>query len=153
MIRDWKAPILATVGLVSLAIAIPIGVANAQGAATTTQGQRPPDQGGFQRAGQGGGAVAVPGGDMMMQRGMMGGGPATMVTDNQFLYVLQGNTLYKINKNNLEVIGQGMLPMPMPMGRGGFEGGPPGAPGVRAGGGGTPPPTSTRGGGEESKDE
>jgi hypothetical protein len=71
----------------------------------------------------------------MQRQMMMGGGPATMVTDNQFLYVLQGNTLYKINKNSLEVVGQGSLPMPMPMGRGGFEGGGPGgAPGVRGGG-------------------
>lgn len=143
MIRDWKAPILATIGLVSLAVAIPIGIANAQGAATVG-GQRPPDQGGPQRT-QGG--FATP--DMMpMQRQMMGGGgQATMVTDNQFLFILQGNTLYKVNKNNLEVIGQGMLPMPMGP-RGGFDGGAPGAPGVRSGGAGGAA-TSRGGGGED----
>jgi hypothetical protein len=71
--------------------------------------------------------------DMQQRMGMMGGGQATMVTDNAFLYILQGNTLYKVNKNNLEVIGQGQLPMPMRDPR--FEGGPqPGAPGVRGGG-------------------
>jgi hypothetical protein len=130
MIKDWKAPILATVGLASLAIAIPVGLANAQ--------VPPPGQGG--QRGQAGGEFQRPPGqpgnpDMqMMQRGMMGGGgQATMVTDNQFLFILQGNMLYKVNKNNLEVIGQGMLPMPQPMGRGGAGGG---APGTRGGGGG-----------------
>jgi hypothetical protein len=83
-----------------------------------------------------------------MQR--MGGGPATMVVDNAILYVLQGNQLYKVNKNTLEVVGQGMLPMPMDGGmRGGFGGGggvlPPAA-GTR--GGGEPPTAGVRGGGD-----
>jgi hypothetical protein len=137
MKTDWKAPILAALGLVALAVAIPMGVANAQ-----SDDQNPPQRG-DQRTQGGppqGGFQGQPGQDMrpdMMQRmGGMGGGPATMVTDNAFLYILQGNTLYKVNKNNLEVVGQGMLPMPGPR----FEGGPdrpgPGAPGVRGGGGG-----------------
>jgi hypothetical protein len=72
--------------------------------------------------------------DGMQRMGMMGGGPATMVTDNAFLFILQGNTLYKVNKNNLEVVGQGQLPMQGPR----FEGGPgaPGGAGPRTGGGG-----------------
>lgn len=141
MIRDWKAPILAVVGIASLAIAIPMGVANAQ-----VSDQQPPPtqqrgQGGLQRGDQGG--IAAPGGEMMQRQMMGGGGPATMVTDNQYLYVLQGNTLYKINKVNLEVLGQGQLPMPqMGRGGGGFEG----APGVRSGGGGA---TRAGGGGED----
>jgi hypothetical protein len=130
-----------------------MGIANAQ-----VNDQQPPPTRTQAQGGQGGATTTfertdrfqgVPSPDGGMQRQMMmGGGPATMVTDNQFLYVLQGNTLYKINKANLEVIGQGQLPMPMPMGRGGFEGGPGGpggAPGVRGGnrgGGGQniPPP-------------
>ncbi len=131
MITNWKAPILAVLGLTALAVAIPMGVANAQ------QNDPQTTQRGDQRA-QGGppnNFQGQPGQEMrpdMMQR-MGGGGQATMVTDNSFLFILQGNTIYKVNKNSLEVVGQGMLPNPGPR----FEGGPqPGAPGFRGGGGG-----------------
>lgn len=59
-------------------------------------GQGQPGQPGFQRPGGGGG---------------MGGG-AAMVEDANFLYVLQGNRLVKIQKSNLQVVGQGMIGMP-----------------------------------------
>jgi hypothetical protein len=111
MKTNWKAPILAGLGLVSLAIAIPIGVANAQQADQDPQqrGQGlPPVQGGPPQGGQFRGDMPpeMQRGDMMQRMGGMGGGPAAMVTDNAFLYILQGNQLYKVNKNNLEVVGQ-----------------------------------------------
>ena len=153
MIKDWKAPMLAFFGLASLAIAVPVGVAYAQqnDQRTGQAAVAPP-----QRVGQ----DARP--DMFrpdqapnMQRMQMGGGPATMVVDNQFLYILQGNQLFKVNKNNLEVVGQGMLPMPMPMMGGDPYQPMPGNPGFRRGGelppDGTvtsPPTARTRGGGE-----
>lgn len=147
MKTNWKAPILAGFGLVSLAVAIPMGVANAQQNDQAAGGQQrgqgaPPVQGQF----RGDLPPDMQRGDMMQRMGGMGGGPAAMVTDNAFLYILQGNQLYKVNKNNLEVVGQGMLPMPGPMGG-------PGAPGVRSGGPGAggPPRTSGGGGGEEAK--
>jgi hypothetical protein len=51
-----------------------------------------------------------------------------MVDDNFFLYVLQGNMIFKVNKSDLKITGQAMLGMP----------GGPGQPGFRPGGG--PPP-------------
>jgi hypothetical protein len=151
MITNWKAPILAVLGLTALAVAIPVGVARAQAQATdpqTTQraDQRtqvePPQR--FQ--GQPGQDMRP---DMMQRMGMMGGGPATMVTDNNFLFILQGNTIYKVNKNSLEVVGQGMLPMPGPR----FEGvGPqPGAPGFRGGAAGGGAARATTGGDPTAK--
>jgi hypothetical protein len=148
MKTNWKAPILAGLGLVSLAVAIPMGVANAQQADQDPQqrGQGlPPVQGGPpQGQFRGDMPPEMQRGDMMQRMGGMGGGPAAMVTDNAFLYILQGNNLYKVNKNNLEVIGQGMLPMPGPMGG---PGGGPGAPGVRSGGAGGGGATRAGGGG------
>lgn len=154
MKTNWKAPILAGLGLVSLSIAIPMGVARAQQGDPDPQqrgGGAPPVQGGPPQGGQFRGDMPpeMQRGDMMQRMGGMGGGPAAMVTDNAFLYILQGNQLYKVNKNNLEVVGQGMLPMPMPMGGPGG----PGAPGVRSGGPGAggPPRTGGGGGGGEAK--
>ena len=160
MSTNWKAPVLAFLGLAALAVAVPVSVANAQEKAQNTQdiqqtgqtttGQRTQrtvqdyyqDPARFQQRGQGAGQdfrqgqpPQQGGPDMMMQRGMMGMGPATMVVDNQFLYILQGNQIYKVNKNTLEVVATGMLPMPMP-GQPRFGGGPDGAPGVRGGGAG-----------------
>jgi hypothetical protein len=154
MIKDWKAPMLAFFGLASLAIAVPVGVAYAQQSDQRTgQVQNAPPQ----RAGQETRPDVIRR-DQAPNMQRMGGGPATMVVDNAFLYVLQGNQLYKVNKNTLEVVGHGMLPMPMPMGGDQFA--PmPGGPGIRrggdlpptagaGGGGGLPPTTGTRGGGD-----
>ena len=135
MKTDLKAPILAGLGLVSLAIAIPMGVASAQQGDQRVEqrNQTGPPQNfqGDQRVEQRPDRPGLPGQDMMPRMGMMGGG-AVMESDSAFLYILQGNMLFKVSKNNLEVVGHGSLPMH------GGPGGPggPGAPGVRGGGGG-----------------
>jgi hypothetical protein len=63
-----------------------------------------------------------------MMRGA-GMGASTMVDDDSSLYVLQGNRLFKINKSDLRVVKEGMLPGQPPMARPGdqqgFSGGAP----------------------------
>lgn len=146
MNKNLRAPILATLGIASLAVAIPLSIANAQDQQPRPerlQRQGAPDQ--FQgRPGQGGFGQGEPGGPGMMMRGGMGGSPV-MIDDQQNLYVLAGNRLFKVSKANLDVVAEGMLPMgPQPGGPGGFEpGGPPpveGQPGIRQ---------QRRGGGED----
>lgn len=140
MKNNLKAPLLAVLGLASLAVAVPMGVAYAQ-----DQGQRPPVQR-DQRGQLAPPAMQREQMDMMQRMGP--GGGATMAVDQQFLYILMGNRLFKVNKNTLEVVGQGMLPMGGPGGPGGFGGQevapPQGGAGIRRGGGG--------GGGGETAD-
>lgn len=86
------------------------------------QGNPPQQGGGFQQgipgqggpgAGPRGGFQGPPqGGGMMMGMGGMGGGQATMVVDGNSLYILQGNMLYKVNKDTLKVVATGELPRP-----------------------------------------
>ncbi|MEX2244978.1 MAG: hypothetical protein WD716_14170 [Fimbriimonadaceae bacterium] len=129
---------LAFFGLASLAIAVPVGVAYAQQSDQRTgQVQSLPPQ----RAGQET-RPDVLRRDQAPTTMRMGGGPATMVVDNAFLYVLQGNHLYRVNKNTLEVVGQGMLPMQM-----GYDPLAPSTAGPRRGGG-EPPTAGVRGGGD-----
>lgn len=126
MKNSLKAPILATFGIASLAVAIPLSVANAQ--------DQPPRQERLQRRGDAApeGQQGGPGG-MMMRMG--GGGAPVMIDDAQNLYILAGNRLFKVSKSDLDVVAEGMLPMGPPPGGGGFEpGGPPpeeGQPGIR----------------------
>lgn len=140
MKANLKSTVLAVLGIASLAVAVPMSIANAQDA-----GQR----GGFAQRGdaqrgQFGAGAPQRGGDMqgMMQR-MGGGGGTAMTQDNQFLYIVQGNQVFKLNKRDLAVVAVGRLP--------GGPGGPPGggrggqtdgAPPRRGGGGGRdiPPP-------------
>ena len=132
------------VGVAIAALAVPLTIQSVgaqdpppnergQGAvAGPRNGQRPGQ--GFPGP-QGQGFPGQPGPGMM---GMMGGGGgATMVVAGQFLYILRGNQLLKVQKETLKVVAQGELPMPeMRFGPGGGQERP-----VRTfGGGGAPPP-------------
>lgn len=91
-----------------------------QGGGQFGQGQNPPFQG---QPGQAPGQFR-PGGVMGG-----GGGAAAIESDASFLYIVQGNQIFKVNKGDLRVVSQGQL---MPMGvPGGRDGGP-----ARQGGGG-----------------
>lgn len=114
MQTNLKSTILAAFGLLSLAIAVPMSVANAQGRG-----------GGQQGGGPGGGGQGGP-------PPMMGGG--AIAVDQQNVYVLQGPRIFKLDKGTLRVVQQGQLPMGPPPG--GNTGGGPGG-----GGGDVPPPT------------
>lgn len=79
------------------------------------------------------------------QFGGGGGGGTAMDSDNSFLYIVQGNMLFKVSKGDLRI--QGSTPL-MQMPQGGPQGGAgfaPGQPGQRPpggpGGGSVPPPT------------
>lgn len=101
------------------------------------QGQGQPPQGGFR--GQGGGQPGFPGGGQMMMGGGGGGGTA-MVEEGLYLYVVQGNRVFKLAKQDLKVLATADLPRAM----GGPQGGGPQ-------GGGLPPAGGNRGGGGETK--
>lgn len=87
-----------------------------------------PGQGGPGR-GQGmGGGMA--GGGMMMGGGMAGGGGAVMQVEGQYIYILRGNQILKLNTSDLKVVAQGEIPGmqrqgggPAGGGRGGPRGG------------------------------
>jgi hypothetical protein len=53
---------------------------------------------------------------------MPGPGGATMVADGDFLYIMQGNRLFKVDKRELAVRASSVLP---PQERGQAPGGPP----------------------------
>ncbi|MFY9234132.1 MAG: hypothetical protein WAO58_06695 [Fimbriimonadaceae bacterium] len=140
---------LGAVAMTALAIPMTLSFSQAQvagGPPATTQG---PGAGPRTQAGgpQGGprpglefGQRGGGGGGMGMMMG--GGGQATMVVAGNFLYILRGNIIYKVDANSLRVVAQGELPMPqMPQ----FGDSAPGRFGTRpapgaGGGGGTPPP-------------
>lgn len=139
MNKNFTGPILAGFGLLSLSIALPLSLANAQQAGPTRavpppqQRDLPPDfvqqpervRQGFpgQQPGQGFQPGQGPiGGGMQM----MGGGPATMIDDQENIYILRGNQLFKVRKSDLRVVAQGELPFqgPRPMPAPGVEGAP-----------------------------
>ncbi len=95
------------------------------------QGQGQPPQGGFRGQGGQGQGQGFPGGGMQM--GGAGGGGTTMVEEGLYLYIVQGNRVYKLLKQDLKVIAQGELPRAM---GGPQPGGGQGGPGNRGGGGG-----------------
>lgn len=121
---------------------------------SNAQGGEPPQgpgagpRGGFQggppgqpgQPGQGfGGPPGQPGqpGQFRPQGGGGGGGTA-MDSDNSFLYIVQGNMLFKVAKADLKVLGNTPL-MQMPQAREGFGRGE----GPRPGQGAPPPPPGT----------
>ena len=142
MRANYKSTALAVLGIAALAIAVPMSVANAQNAGQT-------DQRTDQRVDRGqqtdqrralAGRDQAPGGMQGMMGRMGGGGGTAMTQDQAFLYIVQGNQVFKLNKGNLEVVAAGRLPGGP--GGGGFDRPPrPGEPGQRRQrGGGTPPP-------------
>lgn len=122
-----------------LAVSLPLALARAQTNGTSADpqagpraGQRapggppqagpggqfggPPQQGGQfggppQQGGQFGGPTQ-PGG-MGPRMGMMGGG--AIAVDDDFVYVLRGNSIIKVSKKDLKVAATGELPAPVPM--------------------------------------
>ena len=136
MRANFKSTALAVLGIAALAVAVPMSVASAQ-----DPGQRDQrtDQR-FQRGGPDRPGQAPPGDMQRMMQRMGGGGGTAMTQDQRFLYIVQGNQVFKLTKSELEVVAAGRLPG----GRGGpgFDGPPrPGEPGQRRQrGGGTPPP-------------
>ncbi len=62
--------------------------------------------------GQGPGQGQPPRGQFQAPMQMGGPGGATMVADSDFLYILQGNRLFKVDKRELGVRVTGSLPMP-----------------------------------------
>lgn len=157
---------LAVIGVTSLAFAIPLSAARAQQRedSAPVQGQRKleatpraeqkaepaqavpgppgvPFEGGYAMPAP---SQAMPGGPPPMQMWGGGGmgGPAVMVVDGMNLYILRGDRLYKVNKGNLSVTLEGILPDRPPMINQGFNNqwgnrtGAPGAPGAgpRSGG-------------------
>jgi hypothetical protein len=118
--------VLAVLGIAALAVSLPMAAARAQaGPADAPSEQQaqpggPPPPPGGQFGGQRGGLPqnppAGPGGGFQqpnqVRAGAMLGGNATMVLDNSHLYILRGNTLYRVNKSDLRVSATGELPMP-----------------------------------------
>lgn len=126
-----RVGIVALSALSILAASLPFAVnATAQGG--DRFGQNPPP-GQFNQPGQAG-----PNPQGGFRQGMMmggAGGAAAIDSDNMWLYIVQGNTVFKVSKADLKVVGQSQL-MPMgPMGPnpGGGRGG--GQPGGGTGGG------------------
>lgn len=144
--------ILGTFAVLALAVPLTLSYSSAQQAGETPSQQgggfgQPPAGG---PAGQGPGfgpgqpPQGQPGG--FQNRPMMGGGGATMIADGNFLYVLQGNRLMKISKEDLKVAKTAELPVM----QGGFGGPGDMPPGNRGGGGAGAGGRGGGGGGEES---
>lgn len=87
-----------------LAIPLTATLSNAQQA-----GPQPPPQGGPTQP-----AFGQPGPPPGQVRPGMGGGGVAMIADGGYLYVLQGNRLLKIGKEDLKVVKTGELPGPTP---------------------------------------
>lgn len=147
--------ILGTFAVLALAVPLTLSYSSAQQA-----GEAPSSQGGFGQPPAGGPAGQGPGfgpgqppqgqpGGFQARPMMGGGGGATMIADGNFLYVLQGNRLLKINKDDLKVAKTAELPM-MQGGFGGPGDMPPGNRGGGAAGPGGPGGRGGGGGGEES---
>lgn len=115
----------ATAAMLALAVPMTMADGRAQGGQNfpPTQGGgglNPPQggpPGGPGQRGQGGPGAGprFQGGGMM---GMMGGS-ASIAVDGNFLYIVRGNQILKLDKNSLKVVAQGELPMPQ-MPQGGF---------------------------------
>ncbi len=150
MRMNLTSPLLAAFGVLGLAVSIPLSLARAQsagpsvatGQATAPAAQR--SRNGGLPQGTAPTVAPAPAFAQMPQPQLMGNGPACMVSDGDNLYILQGPRLLKVNKGDLRVVRETMLPgPPMMQQRGGqsFEppartGGQVGQPGGPAGAGG-----------------
>ena len=147
MRANYKSTALAVLGVASLAIAVPMSIANAQDPGQRDQrtdqrlqrdlrSDQRPDQP-FQR--RGGLPGQAPGG-MQGMMGRIGGGGTAITQDGVYLYIVQGGQVYKVTKKDLEVVAVGRLPVG-PGGPGMDRPPRPGEPGQRRQrGGGAPPP-------------
>ena len=129
---------LAKLGITFLAMAA-IGIPTALVATAVAQNPPPagPQGGGVARPGQGQGFPPQPGQPGQFRpMGPMGGGGGSISAGEGAVYVLQGNRVYKLDRNSLRVLAEAQLPMPQPMGRPGE----PGQPDRARGGGIVPPP-------------
>lgn len=153
MRANFKSTALAVLGVASLAIAVPMGIANAQDPGQRTdqrvqrtdqRAQRTDQRTDLRRAIAGRDQAGA--GEMrrMMQR-MGGGGGTAIAQDGIYLYIVQGGQVFKVTKKDLEVVAVGRLPI----GRGMDRPPTPGAPGQRRQRGGgrgvgrNPPPESS----------
>ena len=140
-IQKMAIAALASVALVGTTLTLTLN-SNAQLADPPGQGP-----GAGPRGGQGFGTNPPPGvpgqpgqGQFRPQGGFGGGGGGggtAMDSDNSFLYIVQGNMLFKVAKNDLKVLGSTPL-MQMPQGREGGRGD-----FARPGQGAPPPPPET----------
>ncbi|HRI42861.1 MAG TPA: hypothetical protein PLL78_02110 [Fimbriimonadaceae bacterium] len=92
-----------------LAIPLTATLSNAQQA-----GPQPPPQGGPTQPGFGQPGPGQPFPPPGQMRPGMGGSGVAMIADGGFLYILQGNRLLKIGKEDLKVVKTGELPGPTP---------------------------------------
>lgn len=97
---------IAGAAFAAVVLAIPVTYSVAQGPG---QGGQFPPQGGQMPPH---GAPFQP--QMPPMHIMPGGGSATMLADGEFLYVLQGNRLFKVDKKDLAVKAVGGIPTPQP---------------------------------------
>jgi hypothetical protein len=123
--RNMAFSALGAVALVGATLSLTMH-SNAQGGAAGSGAdvaQGPPGAPGAGPRGSQGfpGPPGAPRGDFGQGRGggfpMMGGGGSAMDSDNAFLYVLQGNMLFKVSKSDLRVVGRTpLMDMQMPGG-------------------------------------
>lgn len=95
--------LIGSIAAAALAIPLTATLSSAQQA-----GPQPPPGGAPQPG------FVQPGPPPNQMRPGMGGGGVTMIADGSFLYVLQGNRILKISKEDLKVLKTGEIPPPTP---------------------------------------
>lgn len=120
---------LGALALAAVSVPLTLTVSQAQVAPPPDQGVRPDQRGSVQPG------AAGPGQFQRQPGMMMGGGAAALTSDNMFLYIVQGNRVFKLSKGDLKVVAETQL------GGGMMPGAPEGR--ARPGGVGTPPPPPT----------
>lgn len=142
MKKNWASIVICTASLVVAGIAVSTKTSVAQGGQGGFGGgvQGGPPQGGAGPRNFGGEQGGQRPGGMQFGGMMGGGGSAAIDSDQYFLYVVQGNNIFKVQKSDLKVVSNGQL-MQMPaggpqgFGNAGGQGGQGGRGGNRGGGG------------------